>query len=76
MTQLHLCPSLNRERGHLLGCNLGNKLRDAARDLDAVLVELALPKQAGQHRAPQLQLRREVARRRAFMRAQTKVQVE
>ena len=76
MTQLHLLARLDGERGHLLGRNLGHEFRDAAGDLDSVLVELALPEQASQHRAPQLQLGRDVSRRRALVSARTEVQVE
>ena len=76
VTQLHLLARLDGKRGHLLGCDLGHEFRDAAGDLDAVLVELALPEQASQHRAPQLQFRRDVAGRRTFVRARTEVQVE
>src|SRR5579871_2209352 len=42
MAQLHLCASLDGERGHFFGPNLGDEPRDAARDLDSVLIELAL----------------------------------
>src|SRR5262249_7513962 len=48
----------------------------AAGDLDSVLVELALPKQACEHRAPQLQLWRDVPRRRALVRARCGVEIE
>src|SRR5579864_794366 len=76
VTQLHLLASFDGERSHILSRDLGDEFRDAARDLDSVLIELALPEQACQHRAPQLQLRGDVARRSTFVRARTKVQVE
>src|SRR5229473_4892406 len=53
MTQLHLLTSLDGKRGHLLGRDLRHQFGDAARDLDSVLVELALPEQAREHRTPQ-----------------------
>ena len=69
MTQLHLFARFDGERGHLLGSNLGNKFGDAPGDLDSVFVELRLPQQTREHGAPELHLRREVARWRAFVRA-------
>jgi hypothetical protein len=52
--QLHLLTRFDRKRGNLLRRDLRHQFGNAAGDLDAVLVELALPKQAGQHRAAQL----------------------
>ncbi len=51
VTQLHPLASFNGKRSHLLGLDLGNELGNAAGDLDSVLIKLALPKQARQHRA-------------------------
>jgi hypothetical protein len=51
MTQLHPLASFDCQRRHLLGRDLGNEFGNAAGDLDPVLIKLALPKQARQHRA-------------------------
>ena len=53
VTQLHALASLDGQRGHLLGVHLRNQLMNAAGDLHAVLVELALPQHAGEDRAAQ-----------------------
>ncbi len=53
MTQLHALASLDSKRGHLFGINLRDQLVNAAGDLHAVLIELALPQHAGEDRAPQ-----------------------
>ena len=74
MTHLHLLTSLDRKRGNFLRRDLGHQFRNAASDLDAVLVELALPKQAGQHRAAQLELRRDVPGSRALVSARAEVE--
>ena len=74
MAQLHLLARLYRQPRDLLNRNLRHEFGDAAGDLDSVLVELAFPKQASQHRAPQLQLRRNLPRRSTFMRATSKVE--
>ena len=63
--------SFHGERGHLLRRDLRDQFVDAAGDLHAVLIELALPQQAGEHRAPQLLLGGEAARRRALVCART-----
>jgi hypothetical protein len=76
MTQLHLLASLDGQRSDLLGCNLRHQLGDAASDLDSILVELALPEQAGEHRAPQLQLGRNVPSWCALVRAKSEVEIE
>src|SRR5580765_119771 len=76
VTQLHLLARLDCQCSHLLGRDFGDELRDAARDLDSVLVELALPEQAREHRAPQLQLRGDVARGSTLVRSRTRVEVE
>src|SRR5262249_45156252 len=57
-------------------CDLRHQLGDAASDLDSVLVELALPEQAGEHRTPQLQLRRNLPCRCALVGAGAEVQAE
>ena len=67
VTQLHLLAGLDGKRGNLLRRNLGHQFGNAAGDLDAVLVELSLPKQASQHRAAQLQLQRDVTGRRSLV---------
>ena len=51
MAELHLLARLNGKCGDALGLDLGDEFRDAARDLDTILVELALPQETGQHRA-------------------------
>src|SRR4029077_9805152 len=76
VTKLHLLARLDRERSNALGLDLGNEFRDAAGDLDAVLVELALPKQAGQHRTAQLQLVRDVTGRGALVMASSARKIE
>src|SRR5262249_44512993 len=53
---------------------LGDKLGDTAGDRYAVLVELALPQHARQHRAAELQLGADVARRRALMRTKARAE--
>ena len=73
VTQLHLLARFHRTRRHLLSSNLRYQLRDAASDLNAVLVELRFPKHARQNRAPQLKLSGDVAGRRAFMRTRPEV---
>ena len=62
VTELHLLTRLDGKHSHSLGLDLGNKLGNAAGDLNAVLIKLALPEQAGEHRAAQLQLVRDVTR--------------
>ncbi|HVO81942.1 MAG TPA: hypothetical protein VMT28_14495 [Terriglobales bacterium] len=74
MAQLHRLARLNRQDRDLFGRNLGNELGDASGDLDSVLVELRLPKQAGQHRAPELQLGREMAGGGALVSAGTEIE--
>src|SRR5579864_638022 len=76
VTQLHLFARLDSQRRHLLRANLGNEFRDATCDLDSILVKLALPEEAGQHRAPQLQFGGDVPRWSAFMRPRSEVEVE
>ena len=71
VTKLHLLASLDGESGNLLRLNLGDKLRNASRDLDAILLELALPERARQHRTAKLQLRRNVPRGRILMSARS-----
>src|SRR5262249_16945007 len=67
MAKLHLFAGFDRQRSYPLGGDLGHKLRDATGDLHAVLIKLRLPEKAGQYRAPQLKLMRNVACRRAFV---------
>ena len=50
MTQLHFSTSLDSKRGHLFRRNLWYELSNTPGDLDSVLVELAFPEQAGEHR--------------------------
>src|SRR5581483_6567990 len=76
VAQLHLLAGLDSKRSHLVGRNLGHQLGDAAGDLDSVLVELALPKQAGEHRAPQLHLGRDVPCRCTLVRARCSVEIQ
>src|SRR6185312_9189236 len=47
------------------------KFANAARDGNPVLVELVFPQHAGQHRTTQLQLRRDLLCRRAFVRSRS-----
>jgi hypothetical protein len=75
MTQLHPLASFDCQRRHLLGRDLGNEFGNAAGNLDSVLIKLAFPKQARQHRAAQLQLRRNVSRGSALVRASSKVKI-
>jgi len=53
VAQLHALTSLDRQRCHLFGVDLRNQFVDAAGDLHAVLVELALPQHAGEDGAAQ-----------------------
>src|SRR5208282_6367661 len=76
MTQLHTLAGFDCQSRHLLSRDLGNEFGNAAGDLDTVFVELALPKQARQHGAAQLQLRRDVSRRSALVSARSKVKVQ
>ena len=54
MTQLHTLASLDGQRSYTLCLDLRNECADAHGDFCAILVELALPQHAGEHRAPQL----------------------
>jgi len=76
VTQLHLLARLHCKPGHFFGRDLRHQFCDASGDLHAILIELALPEQASQHRALQLQLRRDVARRRTLMRPRPEVQLQ
>jgi hypothetical protein len=67
VTQLHPRARFDGQRRHLLTRDLGYQFSNATGDLDSVLIELRLPEQTRQHRAPQLQFRRDVPRRRAFV---------
>src|ERR1700722_16788968 len=47
------------------------RVRQCGRDFESILIKPALPKQARQHRAAQLQLGRNVTHRSALMRARS-----
>jgi hypothetical protein len=53
MAQLHALADLDGQRGNLFRVDLRHQLMNAAGDLDAVLVKLALPQHAGEDRAAQ-----------------------
>ena len=61
MAQLHPLAGLDGQRGHLFRGHLRHQLVNAAGDLHAVLVELALPQHAGEDGAPQSLLGRDDA---------------
>src|SRR6185437_9499130 len=69
VTQLHLFAGLDGQRSYLFRRDLGHQLTDASCDRYTILIELVFPQHAGQNRAPQLLLRRNMLRRRAFVRA-------
>ncbi len=75
VTQLHLLARLDRQSRNLLRLDLRHQLSDAAGDSDTVLIELVLPQQAARKRAPQLQLRADVARGSALVRARDEVEI-
>ena len=77
VAQLHLLAGLDgKRRPPSLPRPLGTSSAMRPAISTPVLVELALPKQAGQHRAPQLHLRRDVPCRRALVRARCGVEIE
>ena len=68
VTQLHLLAGLHGQRRDFFSGDLGHQLADASGDCDTILIKLALPQHAGQHRPAQLLLGSDVLRRRAFVR--------
>jgi hypothetical protein len=76
VTEPHLVARLDGQRGDTLGLDLGDEFCDAAGDLDAVLVELALPEQAGENGTTQLQFVRDVTRGRALVGAQSVSEIQ
>src|SRR5262249_47552365 len=67
VAQLHLLAGLHGQGRHLLRRHLGHQFADTTGDSYAILVKLLFPEHAGQHRAPELQLRRYMAGRRALV---------
>jgi hypothetical protein len=76
VAQLHALAGLHGQRCHLLGLDLRYKLVNAAGDLDAVLVELALPQHAGKSGAAQGLLRSDDTGLRSLMSARTRLGLE
>jgi hypothetical protein len=76
VAKLHLLASLDGERGHFAGLDFGDEFSDAACDLHSVFVELRFPEQTGKHRATELKLRCQIARRRALMCKRTVTEIE
>ena len=72
MTKLHRGAGLHGERGDLFCSYPGHEFADAARDGDAVFVELVLPEHAGENGTPQGLLRCKDGRGGAFVSARTR----
>src|SRR5579859_5784188 len=69
VAQLHRLTRFEGQRSDLRRVYLRDQFADAAGDLHAVLIELALPEQTGEDAAPERLLVGDAPRRRALMRA-------
>ena len=67
VAQLHRLTRFEGQRGDLRRVHLRDQFADAAGDLHAVLIELALPEQTGEDAAPERLLVGDAPRRRALM---------